>query len=42
VLIHELYKISPEDSIFVGDLATDKTFAERCKIKYYHPDKFFK
>ncbi len=44
IFIHfiEKYKLDTEQCIFVGDQTTDKTAAARCKIKYYHPDEFFK
>jgi HAD superfamily hydrolase (TIGR01662 family) len=38
----EKYKLDPSQSIMVGDATSDKTFAERCGFKYFHPDHFFK
>lgn len=44
IFVHfmEKYKLDPEQCIMVGDQTSDKTFAERCKLKYYHPDEFFR
>lgn len=44
IFVHfmEKHLLDPEQCIFVGDQTSDKTFAERCKIKYYHADEFFK
>lgn len=39
-LIHK-YKLDPSECIFIGDQTTDKTFATRLGIKYYHPKDFF-
>jgi HAD superfamily hydrolase (TIGR01662 family) len=43
IFVHfmEKHLLDPEQCIFVGDQTSDKTFAERCKIKYYHADEFF-
>ncbi len=38
-LIHK-YKLNPSLCTFVGDMATDKSFAERCGFKFLHIDKF--
>jgi HAD superfamily hydrolase (TIGR01662 family) len=37
----EKYKLSPQESIMIGDLKTDKTFAERCGFQYYNQERFF-
>jgi HAD superfamily hydrolase (TIGR01662 family) len=44
IFVHfiEKYKLDTDQCIFVGDQTTDKTASERCKIKYYHPEEFFK
>lgn len=44
IFVHfiEKYKLDTDQCIFVGDQTSDRTAAERCKIKYYHPDEFFK
>jgi D-glycero-D-manno-heptose 1,7-bisphosphate phosphatase len=36
------YKLSRKDTIFVGDMTTDATFAKRCGIQYYDQADFFK
>jgi HAD superfamily hydrolase (TIGR01662 family) len=36
------HKLSRKDSIFVGDMTTDKTFAARAGIQYYDQSWFFK
>lgn len=43
IFVHfmEKHLLDPEQCIFVGDQTTDKTFAQRCGIKYFHPDEFF-
>jgi HAD superfamily hydrolase (TIGR01662 family) len=35
------YKLSRKDCIFVGDMTTDKSFANRAGIKYYDQSEFF-
>lgn len=42
VMFIERYKLDPSQCIFVGDMTSDKTFAERVGFKYYHTDEFFK
>ena len=42
VLLIEKYKLNPKDVIFVGDMTTDRTFAQRLGFQYFHPDQFFK
>lgn len=37
----EKYKLNPAETIFVGDLGTDKSFAYRCGFKYYDAQVFF-
>lgn len=37
----EKYKLNPAKCIFVGDLGTDKSFAQRCGFKYYDAEQFF-
>lgn len=37
----EKYKLNPSDCVFVGDLGTDKSFANRCGFKYYEASEFF-
>jgi len=37
----EKYKLNPSETIFVGDMTTDRTFAERCGFKFYEADYFF-
>jgi HAD superfamily hydrolase (TIGR01662 family) len=36
------YKLDPANTIMVGDLKTDETFANRCGFKYEHVDSFFR
>lgn len=36
------YKLDPKQSIMVGDMTTDKTFAARSGIQYYDQSDFFK
>lgn len=36
------YNLDPAQCMFVGDLGTDRTFAERCGFQYEHPDTFFR
>jgi HAD superfamily hydrolase (TIGR01662 family) len=36
------YKLDPRKCIFVGDMGTDKTFAERCGFTFVDQEKFFK
>jgi HAD superfamily hydrolase (TIGR01662 family) len=36
------YKLSRKDTIFVGDMTTDKTFAARCGFQYVDQAEFFK
>lgn len=36
------YKLLPSECIFVGDLTSDQTCAERAGFQYVHPDTFFK
>lgn len=40
-LLIEKYKLNPADSIYVGDMTTDKTFAKRCGFNFVHADEFF-
>lgn len=40
-LFIEKYKLNPSETIMVGDMTTDETFAERCGFKFVHADKFF-
>lgn len=44
IFVHfmERHLLNPDICIMVGDQTSDKTFSERCGIKYYHPDDFFK
>lgn len=37
----EKYKINPKKSIMVGDMTSDKTFANRLGIDFIHSQKFF-
>jgi histidinol-phosphate phosphatase family protein len=37
----ERYKVNPYESLMVGDMTTDKTFAERLGIKYISANKFW-
>jgi len=39
--IHK-YKLNPKESIMVGDLTSDKTFAKRCGFQYVDAEEFFK
>lgn len=43
IAIHFMYKykLLPENMIMVGDLTTDKTFANRCNIPYLKESEFF-
>lgn len=36
------HKLSRKDTIFVGDMTTDKTFAQRCGFQYVDQAEFFK
>ncbi len=36
------HKLSAKDCIFVGDMTTDKTFAQRCGFQYVDQAEFFK
>ena len=36
------HKLDPRQSIMVGDMTTDKTFAARSGIQYYDQSDFFK
>lgn len=36
------YKLDPRQCIYVGDMTTDKSFAERAGFKFYHESEFFK
>lgn len=36
------HKLSRKDCIFVGDMTTDKTFAQRCGFQYVDQEEFFK
>lgn len=36
------YKLSPANCIMVGDMGSDKTFAERCGFKFVYAPEFFK
>ncbi len=38
----ERYKLNPSECIMVGDMKTDKTFAERCGFQYCDAEEFFK
>lgn len=38
----EKYKLDASQCIFVGDMTTDKTFAQRAGFKFIHADNFFK
>lgn len=38
----EKYKLRPSECIMIGDMTTDKTFAERCGFKFIHANEFFK
>jgi len=38
----ETYKLNPNQCIMVGDMTSDKTFANRCGFKFIHADEFFK
>ncbi len=36
------YKLDPKQCICVGDLGTDRSFAERCGFQFVAPEEFFK
>jgi len=36
------YKLNPYETIMVGDLKSDETFAKRCNFQFVHADEFFK
>lgn len=36
------YHLNPAECIFVGDMTTDKTFAERCGFQYQDESEFFR
>ena len=36
------HKLNRKDTIFVGDMTTDKTFAARCGFQYVDQGEFFK
>ena len=38
----EKYKLNPAQCIMVGDMGSDKTFAERCGFQYVDANEFFK
>jgi HAD superfamily hydrolase (TIGR01662 family) len=38
----EKYKLDASQCIFVGDMTSDKTFAQRSGFQFIHADKFFK
>lgn len=38
----EKYKLNPADCIMIGDMTSDKTFAQRCGFQFQFADKFFK
>ena len=38
----EKYKLDPAQCVFVGDMTTDKTFAERCGFQFAWDHEFFK
>lgn len=38
----EKYKLNPSACTFVGDLGTDRSFAERCGFAYIESEKFFR
>jgi len=40
-LFIEKYKLLPSECIMVGDMTSDKTFAERSGFKFVHADTFF-
>ena len=40
-LFIEKYKLNPTDCIMVGDMTSDKTFAERCGFQYQDASEFF-
>ena len=40
-LFIEKYKLNPPDCIMIGDMTSDKTFAERCGFQFQFADKFF-
>lgn len=42
VMFMNKYKLSRKDSIFVGDMTSDRTFATRCGIQYCDQAEFFK
>jgi HAD superfamily hydrolase (TIGR01662 family) len=42
IMLVEKYKLNPADTIYVGDMTTDKTFAARCGFKFINQDEFFK
>lgn len=41
IVLIEKYKLNPAECVFVGDMTTDKTFAQRCGFKFMHADEFF-
>lgn len=38
----EKYKLNAAETIMVGDMGSDESFAKRCGFKFIHADKFFK
>lgn len=38
----EKYKLNPEKCVMVGDMTSDKSFAERCGFKFMYANEFFK
>ncbi len=38
----EKYKLNPAECIMIGDMTSDKTFAERCGFQYQDANEFFK
>jgi len=37
----EKYKLNPSECIYVGDMTSDKTFAQRCGFQFKKADRFF-
>ena len=42
VLLIEKHKLNPDECIFIGDMTSDKTFAERSGFKFALAENFFK
>jgi HAD superfamily hydrolase (TIGR01662 family) len=42
IMLVEKYKLNPAETIYVGDMTTDKTFSARCGFKFIDQNEFFR